>query len=777
MRIDTLYVRFFRSFNYDYLRKGDPESEPDPWDTIEEKFYPYVKVPLEAGITTVVGANESGKSQLLAAIQSLLTGEGMETKDFCRYSTFFSVGKELSKPEFGGRFVSLSPEDKEELGKIFSIQSSAGIESFYLFRTNRGVFIYIDDGKGFTHKKIDAAQCKKLKLPTFFHIHSDIPLPDSVPLEYLTEAKNAKIAKSRRKMLRGQEEMRLGLEELLSGQPQAFQNFGTKFNAAFRAEGDDENNLPERLALAETLLVQVAGIDRSAFKDLQVAVKQSEGYANSLVDKMNQQLAEKLNFSKWWSQDKDFALYLTLRDFDLVFTVKDRTGSNYSFGERSDGMKYFLSYFVQYLSYRPKSDFEVLLMDEPDRFLSTSGQQDLLRIFAQFAKPDDPSRKGVQVVYVTHSPFLIDKNHGERIRVLEKGDDEEGTRVVKNAARNHYEPLRSAFGAFVAETTFISNCNLMLEGQADQVLLAGISTYIRENHPSKPSLDLNELTLVPSGSAEHIPYMVYLARGRDVDQPALVVLLDGDDEADSIRKELKKGYRDRKFIDDDLVISVNDLSSRISANETILEIEDLIPTSIAKEAVRRVGKIIFNGEDYKIFKEKLKEIDPKAGEKIFKAASRAAKEASPDSENPLRLDKVAFARAVVETLEDKKSGTDQLVDNFSALFDLISERQRLATRRNNKDKSTKIMKRLRSAFLSDNRYGAKKVDVQGFLENIEEHITDITEENEAIRDRIRKIRVEHNLGIDPQNLVTDFEGLKQQIEAMTYEAVRQSQQG
>jgi len=43
-------------------------------------------------------------------------------------------------------------------------------------------------------------------------------------------------------------------------------------------------------------------------------------------------------------------------------------------------------------------------------------------------------------------------------------------------------------------------------------------------------LDLNTLTIVPAGSASHIPYMVFLARGRDADQPAVVVLLDGDAE-------------------------------------------------------------------------------------------------------------------------------------------------------------------------------------------------------------------------------------------------------
>ena len=165
---------------------------------------------------------------------------------------------------------------------------------------------------------------------------------------------------------------------------------------------------------------------------------------------------------------------------DLVFTIRDRTGTEYSFNERSGGLKFFLSYFVQYLAHEPPASGaqEILLMDKPDAYLSSQGQQDLLRIFDGFVDPAD-DRRPCQVVYVTHSPFLINKNHSERIRVLEKGDGDEGTHVIRDVGRNHYEPLRSAPGAFVGETTFIGNCNLMLEGLSDQILFAGESSRLR----------------------------------------------------------------------------------------------------------------------------------------------------------------------------------------------------------------------------------------------------------------------------------------------------------
>ena len=142
-------------------------------------------------------------------------------------------------------------------------------------------------------------------------------------------------------------------------------------------EDSEAEKYAKQLELAKSLLVDVAGINPSAFEQLRDAVHGEEGYANGLVDQMNDLLAAALNFPKWWSQDSEFALYLTLRDFDLVFTVRDRTHTDYSFEERSGGMAHFLGYFVRYLSHEPAATDEILLMDEPDAYLSTSGQQDL----------------------------------------------------------------------------------------------------------------------------------------------------------------------------------------------------------------------------------------------------------------------------------------------------------------------------------------------------------------------------------------------------------------
>lgn len=775
MRIKTLYIRFYKSFNYDYLRKSHAKSEADPWDLFEgDKFYPFVRIPMENDITTVVGANESGKSQTLAAIKCLLTGDKIERKDFCRYSAFFSVSKDMAVPEFGGEFTDLSPADEAVVREIAGLGQDAVVSSFCLFRFNKRTVLYAQHGGGWAEHELKAPELKKINLPTFFEIDAKIPLPDSVPIDYLVDTRATKTARPRRQTLTWMSAFRDNVdtwfgtpETTAQSAPKIYESFGTSL-------GDHaDDHLAARLRLAEDLLITVAGIDRSAFEELRKAVKNSEGFANGLVAKMNMRLAEALNFPKWWSQDSEFSLYLTLRDFDLVFTVRDRTGSDYSFSERSGGMSYFLGYFVQYLSHAHPGGQELLLMDEPDAYLSTMGQQDLLGIFDSFAAPDEPNKNPVQVVYVTHSPFLIDKNHGERIRVLEKGDGEEGTRVVSNAARNHYEPLRSAFGAFVAETTFISNCNLMLEGSADQVLLAGVSSLARRLGSKGDTLDLNTLSLVPSGGAEHIPYMVYLATGRDVDTPAVIVLLDSDTEAEGIAEELKRGYRDRKLIDDEFVIQIGDLdiNELDVAVESLQEMEDLIPVDVAGLALKRFAEEVLPEAEATAFAVKLTGITVAKGQKMFKAADQAAQATTTATGGrSIRLDKVGFARAVLHVLaqDENSEARGRTLTNFAVLFRQLNTAKRAAERRNTRERTTKTMNRLRRNFLKDHPTSARRGDVQQLLEDITAQLDASGPEPERIRDDVRSLRADFKIATEPAALVDDYETLTQRLEALTY---------
>ncbi|MGD9689482.1 MAG: ATP-dependent endonuclease [Phycisphaerales bacterium] len=797
MKLKTVYVRCYKSFNFDYLRKVHAEARFDPWDMLDGSPYPYLRIALDPEVTTVVGANESGKSHLLSAIEKGLTGEGIEREDFCRYSQFFTVedGKTRS-PEFGFEFVDLQPADTQAVLDACGI-ADHGFDRFLLFRTTTGnLTVYLPSRDKYSNHPVIAGKERGLiaVLPRVFRIKPDVALPDGVPILSLlgdtgdgTKTSAANISREKRfdvlekiAAVAGQSAMFATDEAVKSNAPAIRASMSSILQAARTVDRGTAGNGDGATELARDMLFKVAKVDRGAVRDLYDALREgNDGHANGLVQKINQHLAATLNFPHWWVQDRDFQLVVTPRDYDLVLTIRDRTGTDYSFSERSGGLKYFLSYYVQYRAHTPVDTRpEILLMDEPDAHLSSEGQQDLLKIFDAFANPMD-GRRAVQIVYVTHSPFLIDKNHAERIRVLEKGVSEEGTRIVRDAARNHYEPLRSAFGAFVGETTFIGNCNLVVEGLSDQVLLAGAATQLRKSRSAESeTLDLNHLTIVPAGSASHVPYLVFLARGRDIEQPAVIVLLDSDTAGDEAVQAIKRGGPRRKqLLRNELVIQVAAVTGVAAAVREVVSVEDLIPLDIAVRAAHAYGKEFcdFDADDRaKITAEAVRNaFNPARG--VFEALAGVF--AGVRDERP-HLDKVGFARSVLEVTQslringasgnmDAKALVESFDHNFRGLFAKLNHMRRDAERESRGDRVSSRVERAKRSFVLDHPKIATKEQAALLLEDIEA-VLDQTFESDEVRNHVQRLRREFQLDVNLTEPIGDLAAFKEQLERLRY---------
>ena len=793
MHLKAVLIRFFKSFNYDFLRKHHARAVPEPWELSDGAWFPYVRIPLHQDITTVVGANESGKSQLLDAIEKGLTGADISRRDFCRYSQFFNVeaGK-MRWPDFGFQFSGLSKADQETLRSVADIQVPGRINNFTLIRSNKeSLDIWIPNGS--THTKYPITQPDSLLasklLPQIFHIDSRVALPSSVPLSWLRGATTRRWPRrERNNFISAVDDISPSFETpeaWRAGSASIFSSLSPFFASKSPLNLEKEATTRDELAfaLARDLIFKVARIDRAAIIDLADALSQEdEGLVNGILQQINQRLASALNFPKWWVQDRDFRLIVSARDEDLVFTISDRTQTEYSFGERSNGLRYFLSYYIQYLAHSGSPDRrEILLMDEPDAFLSSQGQQDLLKIFNSFANPED-GQAPIQVVYVTHSPFLIDRNHGDRIRVLEKGTDDEGTRVVNDASRNHYEPLRSSFGAFVAETTFIGNCNLMVEGLADQVLLAGCSNYLRAiNTPRMNNLDLNRITIVPAGSASHVPYLVYLARGRDIEQPSVIVLLDNDQAGRDAQQGLRRGGpKGRQLIKQDYVLMVSDLQkeAQLPATRKIVEIEDLVTPGLAAAAVRRYLGGVFglsDGESTSITGERIVQAWAD-GLSLFDAIGNVVQAELGN----YRIDKVGFARSIVELLHlhVNQSEKHRILDedlepfehNIRVLLAKLAHLQRQAERDSVHERISQRIDRAIKAFLRDHPIASKREDAILLLEEVESVLDDSLEADQ-VKLALKDLRRNHDLTEPKPGMVENLSAFAEGLRAVRYSAV------
>ncbi len=260
----------------------------------------------------------------------------------------------------------------------------------------------------------------------------------------------------------------------------------------------------ERTALA---LLRLAGVETADF-----AEEDYEPRRAALEAASNQITKEVFDY---WSQNKDLLVELDL-DFNspsgqrvgemppfLEIRIRNlRHGVSLNFGERSAGFVWFFSFLVAFSEYRD-SEMLVLLLDEPGLGLHASAQADLLRYIEERLAPDH------QVIYTTHSPFMVDPTRLERVRLVEDVEDD-GTRVsedVLGTSRETLFPLQAALGYELAQTLFVGPDNLVVEGPADYVFLTVMGGQLKSL--GRTGLD-ERWTIVPVGGLDKIPTFIAL---------------------------------------------------------------------------------------------------------------------------------------------------------------------------------------------------------------------------------------------------------------------------
>jgi hypothetical protein len=782
MRITKVHVRFFRSFNYDSDRKADDNAERHSWEMVDDVWYPFVRVPLDANVTAVVGANESGKTHLIDAIVCALTGDGIDRGDFCRYSDLYEVERGTRRnPDFGVTLRAEAADDLKALPKLMPAPSIGDEVTLLRLGDGRNLLIARD---GSEKKLTDSALDKiEARCPRPLRLKTNIPLPDRIELSSLLGRDLAPFD-NRKRRFRALDALR----KIGGGDEEIEPAISGELAGLLRTSDPEDSQAAQRreqsAKLAKSLLLDVANIESSAFKDLEDELREGrEGKVGGLVARMNGALARHLNISRWWTQDPEFRLELEARERDIAFIIRDRTGTKYSFAERSRGLTYFLSYFVQLKAHRLSQDAkgkdnvpEVLLMDEPDAYLSSVGQQDLLRTLEDFALPAAGDRLD-QVVYVTHSPFLINRNAAHRIRVLDKGTDQEGTRVVKDVSRNHYEPLRTSIGVSVAETAFIGGSNLLVEGAADQILLSSLTSQLEHRGVGKSRLiDLNETTIIPAGGAEHVPYLAFLARGRDAVKPACVALLDGDEGGRRAAARIldADGLRGKAIIKRDFVVDFAEWAEesdglKFPQGLRPRETEDLISAGVAAAAARGYAVAMLRPKEQdgaSVFTEEnlLARIgtDPEMG--IWGAVKTEFAAVFDGAE----ISKVGFSKEVAAYVEahrdDDPIPTDlrTLESNFASLIAMLSQKLESAESEEISLRTNRRSDLLVKSFLGDYPEPPVRDRAVKFLRDLEASLEN-TRGDDRVRSAIGEMRRRFDLDRDPLEPVSEYEAFRQKL--------------
>ncbi len=257
--------------------------------------------------------------------------------------------------------------------------------------------------------------------------------------------------------------------------------------------------------------------------DQLLAPKRTETLISSLEGASNHLSKQVL---KYWSQNKHLRVRFDVRTGQPEDPEEMRDGMNLlgrvddsvhlvstPLGTRSKGFVWFFSFLAWFSQQKKRNQKMILLLDEPGLVLHGTAQSDLLRYIEEELKPHH------QVVYTTHSPFMVDPARFDRVRIVEDKSmdaDEElpvadsGTKVyvdVLSVNRGSLFPLQGALGYEVAQALFVGPNSLIVEGPSDLLYLQVLTSALQKH--GLVGLD-TAWTVTPVGGADKVPTFVAL---------------------------------------------------------------------------------------------------------------------------------------------------------------------------------------------------------------------------------------------------------------------------
>ncbi len=273
---------------------------------------------------------------------------------------------------------------------------------------------------------------------------------------------------------------------------------------------------PDRVFLA---LLQLGGTSVEAIS----RIERSEELIADLEDAARPVTQE---IARYWSQERDLRISFHLYpgrpqdpspfDRGLVFEtriVNTRTGLSLNFDERSTGFVWFFSFLVWYSDVRRRyGDNLLIILDDPGLGLHAKAQWDLLRYVSEKLAPR------YQIVYTTHSPFMIDPDRMPWVRTVEEitedlssGHCEHiGTKVGDEVLSTNYDtllPIQASLGYRIVRDLGGNKKLLLVEKPADVVYLNWFSARLSER--GKRGLG-SDWTIIPCGDLVRLATLVGL---------------------------------------------------------------------------------------------------------------------------------------------------------------------------------------------------------------------------------------------------------------------------
>ncbi len=376
----------------------------------------------------------------------------------------------------------------------------------------------------------------------------------------------------------------------------------------------------QRVSTGDRIFMDFLEYAGTSIEELNKATKREEliakceGASNEITDEI----------FEFWSQNEALSVKIDIGEgksgdeapFNSGTVVKIRIDNrnhrvSVPLSERSAGFIWFFSFLSQFKQLKKEAGNAILLLDEPGLTLHGKAQSDLLRYIMERLLPDH------QVVYTTHSPFMVPANKLAAIRVVEdvvEWKDQRkpivhGTKVssdILSVNKDTLFPLQGHLGYEITQSLFIGQNTLLVEGPSDILYLQVLSQAL--NDKKRTGLD-PRWTICPSGGLDKIHSFAALFGGNKLNVAVLTDFAIGD------RKKIEQ-LKQSQILKSSQIFTVADFLDKDEG-----DIEDILEPEIYSEILNKAYAL--DGENI-VTPEKLSGSQPttvrivKQSENLFK---------------------------------------------------------------------------------------------------------------------------------------------------------------
>ena len=499
------------------------------------------EVGIERDVTCMVGKNESGKTAFLKALARLNPARREAGSKFVPRDDY--PRWRWRRDEKDGRVGKVRPVwatfelDDADVAAVEAEYGQGALAAHTLtaWRTYANELVLevqVDDAavvQHFVDQLLDGSPARKAaaKAKTFEQLQAAIEKtkaavtgPDGATPAPIGQSEAATV-ESRIRELVGKGGFGQRVAEALRGRLPKFFYFGQysflpgriALGKLLSTSPDDQD---EEDVTALALLKLAGGTNENlTAEDYEQRVAELEASANEITRQVldywetNQQIRVSFDVDKKIEKDGNGVQRIVERYLDIRLH-DERHQFTTNFKTRSTGFRWLFSFIAAFSAFEDLPEGVVVLLDEPALNLHARAQADFLR----FINERIATRH--QVIYTTHSPFMVEADGLRRVRLVEdKAEGDAGstiTRDVLSTDRDTLFPLQAALGYDLSQNLFLGANSLVIEGTSDFIYISAFSRYLEGL--GRSHIDFRRWTLTPVGGASGVPTFVALLGSR-----------------------------------------------------------------------------------------------------------------------------------------------------------------------------------------------------------------------------------------------------------------------